>query len=326
MLATNKQTNLLKLDALLGRCEAMTIAQILDEIPGLEKRTFHNHVKELFKHYKAPIEISYVGKEATYRYNVEGFSIKPQFLEELNLNIKTLQDALEELKLRSGDDVNNIFIKLYLMGVKNDLLDDHRPFMAFDNNIDLTGYKYLEPLGDAIINKQPLKIEYKPFVEELQQLIVHPYFLKQYNARWFLLAWSETARRIHNFALDRIVSVEPTDEIKYQPQPNNVKFEEYFDDIVGVTNYDDREVETVRLRVRRKSYDYIKTKPLHWSQKEVRDSQTDQWADFTIKVKANYELEMLLLSYGDAIEVLEPQSLRDTIKERAIRLAALYNK
>lgn len=326
MIATNKQTNLLKLDELLSRGKAMTIAEILCEIPDLEKRNFHYYIKELFKRFKAPIEVGRVGKESTYHYKEKGFSIREQFIHELNLNIKTVQDALQGLSLMDGDDVNNIIIRLYLMGIKNDLLVDHRPFMAFDNNVDLTGFEYLEDLGQAILDKQPLKIEYKPFVEDLQQLVIHPYFLKQYNNRWFLLAWSEPAGRIYNFALDRIQSTEPTDEVKFYPQPNNVRFEEYFDDIVGVTNYDDREVENIVLRVSRKSYDYIATKPLHWSQKPVKGGETEDWMTIQLRAKINTELEMLLLSYGDAIEVIGPQSLRETMKEKAERMAALYHE
>ena len=326
MIATNKQTNLLKLDELLSSGKSMTRAEILCEIPDIDKRTFHNYIKELFKHFKAPIEIGRVGKESTYQYTEEGFSIREQFIHELNLNIKTVQDALQGLSLMDGDDVNNIIIRLYLMGIKNDLLADHRPFMAFDNNVDLTGFEYLEKLGKAILDKQPLRIEYKPFVEGLQQLVIHPYFLKQYNNRWFLLAWSEPAGRIHNFALDRIQRMERTNEVVYYPQPNNVRFDEYFDDIVGVTNYDDREVETIVLRVSRKSYNYIVTKPLHWSQMPVKGGETEDWVTIQLRVKTNTELEMLLLSYGDAIEVVEPQSLRDTMKEKAERMAALYHE
>lgn len=327
MIATNKQTNLLKLDELLSSGKSMTRAEILCEIPDIDKRTFHNYIKELFKHFKAPIEIGRVGKESTYQYTEEGFSIREQFIHELNLNIKTVQEALQGLSLMKGDDVNNIIIRLYLMGIKNDLLADHRPFMAFDNNVDLTGFKeYLEELGKAILDKQPLRIEYKPFVEDLQQLVIHPYFLKQYNNRWFLLAWSEPAGRIHNFALDRIQNVERTDEVKYYPQPNNVRFEEYFDDIVGVTNYDDREVQNIMLRVSRKSYDYIATKPLHGSQKPVKGGESEDWVTIQLQVKINTELEMLLLSYGDAIEVVKPHSLRDTMKEKAERMAALYHE
>ena len=326
MIATIKQINLLKLDELLGQGKELTLEDILNAIPEMERRTFYNYRAELEKHFNAPLEVGNIGKESTYRYKVKGFSIREQFIQELNLNIKTVQDALQGLSLMSGDDVNNIIIRLYLMGIKNDLLADHRPFMAFDNNVDLTGFEYLEELGQAILDKQPLRIEYKPFVEDLQQLVIHPYFLKQYNNRWFLLAWSEPAGRIHNFALDRIQRVEPTDEVVYYPQPNNVRFDEYFDDIVGVTNYDDREVETIVLRVSRKSYDYIATKPLHWSQKPVRGGETEDWVTIQLRVKTNTEFEMLLLSYGDAIEVVEPQSLRETMKEKAERMAALYHE
>lgn len=326
MIATNKQTNLLKLDELLSSGKAMTKEEILCEIPDLEKRTFHNYIKELLKHFKAPIVIGRIGRESTYKYDEKGFSIREQFIQELNLNIKTVQDALQGLSLMKGDDVNNIIIRLYLMGIKNDLLTDSKPFMAFDNNVDLRGFEYLETLGEAIINKTPLRLQYKPFYEEEKEFVIHPYFLKQFNNRWFLLAWSDAAMRIHNYALDRINGIQVADDIEYYPQPNNVDFTEYFDEIVGVTNYDNRQVETVVLRVSKSRYDYIKTKPLHWSQKEDRTRESEDSIFITLKVKTNIELQKLLLSYGDAIEVIEPRSLRDTMKEKAKRMAALYNE
>lgn len=325
MIITNKQINILRLDELLAGGRAMTREEIMDEIPEIDRRVFFNYIGELERDFNAPIEKGWIGKEATYRYKDPEFSIKQQFIEKLNLDIKTVQDALQALAVMEGDDTNNTLVWLYLMGIKNDLLNEHRPFMAFDNNLDLKGIGYLKELGKAILNKQPQWLHYKPYTEELQRLVIHPYFLKQYKGRWFLLAWSETAHRIHNFALDRIEHVEDAKLVTYLPQPNNVRFDEYFDDIVGVTNYDDREVETVVLRVSRKSYDYIATKPLHMSQRELKDRATEDSAYFSIKVKTNYELEMLLLSYGDAIEVIEPLSLRETMRTTARNMAALYN-
>jgi predicted DNA-binding transcriptional regulator YafY len=89
-----------------------------------------------------------------------------------------------------------------------------------------------------------------------------------------------------------------------------VDFEKYFDDIVGVTNYKSRDVEPVVLKVSNKSIDYIRTKPLHRTQTELKELGTENHTFIQLKLKFNTELEMLLLSYGDAIEIIEPSWLR----------------
>ena len=321
----DKLTNLLKLDELLGNGEEMTLEEMLIELPDVDKRTFYNYKDELKVHYGAPIECRRRGRFSLYRYTDPGFSIKEQVNQEMNIHIISIQQALDHLSLMDGDSVNNAIIRLYLLGLKNDLLNDHRPFMAFDNNIYSTGINFIDAIGEAIINKTPLKIEYKPFYKDCVQPTIHPYFLKQFNNRWYLLAWNEKAKKIYNYALDRIVAIEQANDTKYLP--TNVDFTEFFDDIVGVTNYDDKQVETIRLRINKSRRDYIETKPLHPSQIIEKGCQTNDESIFiNISVKVNTELKMLLLSYGDSIEVIEPISLRETMKEITLRMTALYDK
>lgn len=92
-------------------------------------------------------------------------------------------------------------------------------------------------------------------------------------------------------------------------------FEEYFDDIVGVTNYKTSHVEKVVLKVSNKSIDYIKTKPIHRTQTVLKELGTESQTFIQLKLKINTELEMLLLSYADAIEVIEPVWLRQKFAE-----------
>ena len=99
---------------------------------------------------------------------------------------------------------------------------------------------------------------------------------------------------------------------------SNIDFDAYFDDVVGVTVPNDKEVETIRLKVDKDRYNYISSKPLHPSQtvKEV----TAEYAVIQLKLIHNYEFETLLLGFSDGVEVLEPASLRKIIRERADRI------
>ena len=104
----------------------------------------------------------------------------------------------------------------------------------------------------------------------------------------------------------------------------DIDFDEYFDDIVGVSNYKKSNVETVLLKIDNKSIDYIRTKPLHWSQTELKNLSSTEYSYVQLKVKVNTELKMLLFSYSDAIEVLEPAWLRDTFAKKTKRMRQLY--
>ena len=78
------------------------------------------------------------------------------------------------------------------------------------------------------------------------------------------------------------------------------------------------------LKVSKKSIDYIRTKPIHWSQTELKELGTESDAFFQLKLKVNTELEMLLFSYSDAIEVIEPLWLREKFAEKARIMCDMY--
>jgi predicted DNA-binding transcriptional regulator YafY len=91
--------------------------------------------------------------------------------------------------------------------------------------------------------------------------------------------------------------------------------EEYFADIIGVTNFENESPVEIKLRFLNGRGNYVETKPLHPSQKPVSwiDSQT---ADVSLFVKVNNELEAMLLSYGKDLEVIEPKELKKRLKEK----------
>ena len=99
---------------------------------------------------------------------------------------------------------------------------------------------------------------------------------------------------------------------------------EYFDDIVGVSNYKNAKITKIILKVDKKSIDYIRTKPLHWSQKELKELNTESHSFIQLKLKVNTELKMLLFSYSDAIEVIEPCWLRDFFAEKIKKMSLVY--
>jgi hypothetical protein len=315
----DKFARLMRLDQLLRMPDGRTLNEILtdSQIDNISERQLRDNLKELEEKYGAVFETRlHRGRERLWRYKDTNFSI----MQQTSKDMEVIRQSLENLNLFKGDPRYDM-LRFYLMGLQKGVSETGLNFMSFDNNNEVVGLDYVEPILEAITHKYPLKLFYKPFNKDKFVVNIHPYHLRQYNKRWFAFAYSEEQKEIQNYPLDRIVKLEHLSKPYIE---TDVDFEEYFDNIVGVSNYKGRPVEKVVLKVSNKSIDYIRTKPLHWSQTELKELGTESDAFFQLKLKINTELEMLLFSYSDAIEVIEPLWLREKFAEKAKRLCDMY--
>jgi predicted DNA-binding transcriptional regulator YafY len=171
--------------------------------------------------------------------------------------------------------------------------------------------EHLDNLFTAIKEKIALHITYQPFVKDPYEQAVHPYLLKEYRNRWFLIARNNENNMLSTLALDRIKSVK-TAKAAYK---ENGLFDPvtYFNNLIGVTFPDGEEVSNVVLKVKSNQAPYIKTKPIHFTQETEAADEGSMLV--RLKLINNYELRSLLLSYGADVEVLEPSGLREQMKQ-----------
>lgn len=287
----------------------------------VKRRTIFNDIAFMQSEegWSAPIKRFYESHRCYYRYEDENFSINKRDFSQAELD--TLDEALimlNRLNGTAGFDWVSEFIANFedKLGRKKNTT----PVIGYEKNPFLTGIENLSVLYNYIVNKQVIKISYQHFTQGEMVHIMHPYYLKQYNNRWFLFGITEQNKEVlTNLALDRIANIELADT-PYIPN-TSFDFEEYFDDVVGVSVPRSGEPEKVVLKISEKQYPYIKTKPLHPSQAELdKDNRIIQ-----LDVFLNWELESLILSYGDDIEVIEPISLRERIQKRVKNLLEIYN-
>jgi predicted DNA-binding transcriptional regulator YafY len=165
-----------------------------------------------------------------------------------------------------------------------------------------------------------LTIGYNKSFRRPKCIVISPYFLKEYNNRWFLFGTEKGYKSISNLALDRIESVEYDGDEEYEE--TDIDFaNDYFEDVIGITIPKDPQVIEVVLKFSDERFDYVESKPLHGSQKCDREN-----CIVRIKVIHNRELESLILHYGSDVEVLQPESLRKAIKEKILRMNTFYNQ
>ncbi len=185
-----------------------------------------------------------------------------------------------------------------------------KEIISFDSNRYLLGIEYLGTLFNAILYNQPLEIEYQSFKSDKPDIsLIYPYYLKQYNNRWFLFGKIDRFDTISVRSLDRIKNIKEADQNFIENTTFN--FDEYFEDIIGITKPKGGEAEIIELLFSLKQAPYILTKPIHGSQKKKKFDEDG--LIITIEVIPNFELEKLILSFGKDIEVISPESFRNQI-------------
>lgn len=289
---------------------------------GIQRRQLFDDIRfmESEAGWSIPLEKIRYGRKVYYRYEDLSFSINNQPLNDLEA--EQIKSALQIISRFSGTPqfewVNEMIPKLES---KFGLIERNNEIISFDSNIDLKGLHYITPLFNAIINERVLVVDYKDFKSsEPYKITFHPYYIKQYNSRWFVFGLNADYEIANwNLALDRIESLTETNQ-KYKT--TNIDWEDYFYDIIGVTRPEGEELQEVILNFTQEVAPYVITKPIHPSQKH-KSSQNG--LEVKIKVFPNFELERLILSFGEQVKVVSPNLLKERISLRIKSADFLYH-
>ena len=255
--------------------------------------------------------IPYDGKKCYYRYSEPDFSI---YKNELSVaEVQNLRSTIEMLGKYRGlpsngwleEVISNLEIRF---GVKSNAEN----LVSFGQNDQLKGIEYLSGIIDATINHQPLEIEYVSANGNFHQHTLHPYFVKQYNGRWYLFGLDEKENRIKSLAFDRIQSLTTSDHIFRKNE--DIDFNSYFDNVVGVTvpYKAESKLEEFQLKFSSKRFKYVTSKPIHKSQEIISEEE----CIISLHLYHTLELEQQIFSFGPDVEVLSPLWFRKVYAEK----------
>ncbi|MFB9862460.1 helix-turn-helix transcriptional regulator [Rufibacter immobilis] len=277
--------------------------QILDDITFMESS--EGWSIELTRHRD--------GKRVYYRYEDPSFSINNMPLNEVEVNqLKTAVEILSQFKgMPQFEWIHELLPKLN-QGMSS--ANEQYTIIDFDNNQYLKGIEHLGFLHNAIYYKKVLKFKYQPFESEAPfDVILHPYFLKQYNSRWFLFGFNPATNRYDwNLALDRMVAIQETEDA-YKLN-DRINWTDYFDDIIGVTKPIDSKTEAIVLHFPERTGRYVESKPIHGSQKAKWISANTLEVELDLII--NFEFERLMLSYGESVKVVQPIFLQERLVQK----------
>lgn len=311
------------MDDLIAECENVLL-DIDPESNGISRRQIFDDISFMESEEGWSIELERLreGKKVYYRYTDMSFSINNMPLNEIEINqLKAAVDILSQFEgMPQFKWVKELVPKLQ-QGIATDEVS--ATIMKFESNQDLKGIEHLGPLYNAIYYKKALSISYQPFENDTPfDVVIHPYFLKQYNNRWFLFGYNPVKEMYNwNLAIDRIISIKETSD--NYVNNNIINWLDYFEDIIGVTKTIDAKPERIVLHFKGKTGHYIETKPLHGSQESKWIDETT--LEVTLDIIINYELENLILSYADSVTLIKPLDLAETIKNRLKEALKQYN-
>lgn len=204
-------------------------------------------------------------------------------------------------------------------------LSDNKQIISLAKN-PLNNSNIFAQLFAAISHKQVIQITYHTFadVNANHQIIVHPYLLKEYNRRWYLIGAADLDGKLLTLALDRMETIIPQPSYIFKEYDGNLQ--ERYEDIVGVTLYEDKPIEHIVFWVSDASMHYVMTKPIHESQRHYTKEREQEFrsnytmlkngAFFSVDCIINYELIRELMSFGKDLLVLTPESLKNQIIEK----------
>lgn len=269
--------------------------------------------------YSAPIVVR---DRKYYTYEDPDFSIDKMPVNEQDL--AQLHDALGVIRQLKG------FRQLQELELVVKKIEDNAkagsrqraPILMMDTNERVHGLDWLDPLYQAVAGQKCLRLQYQPFQQDKPfEVIFHPYFLKSWQHRWYVIGYSEAKKRITLFPLDRIVAVEEERRTPYLKN-NFFKPEIYFRDCIGVTVDLQQPVEKVIFWANKNAWQYIATKPIHASQQHLFEHEGG--AVFSIEVRINLELLSALLGFGERLTVIGPGHLRQRMLDQLLNGANRY--
>ncbi|SFV30655.1 helix-turn-helix transcriptional regulator [Thermoflavifilum thermophilum] len=275
--------------------------------------------------FKAPIDYHY--QRRGYYYKEPNYSINSLPVTEYDLNgLEIAINILEHFKhitliRRFEDAIRQI---ADAVKISKERLVQSQGMLHIDLSAEYAGARWIEDLAEAIVNRNWVKIKHKSYQRnEEHEYRLAPYHIREYQHRFYVVGMSkrkdQQENKVRIFGLDRITNIWPTRD--HFDVPENFEPHKYFANIIGISN-PENDPEDIELWFDAQQCKYVLNHPIHASQQLLE--QTEDGCRVRLKLVINYELMMLLLSYGSHVKVLSPAHLARQIQEEIQKMAAQY--
>lgn len=214
-----------------------------------------------------------------------------------------LSRATEKLKLYSNQEQENT-LNRHLVG-----------FEVINRDIAPAVKEVLEELERSVANEYSVEIEYRSKNEEQSRSrVVDPYGIIYWNNKWYTIGLCHLRDEIRSFRVERIIQLKQTQMIFKRPELFSAK--EYF--LQNLLPDLDSENSLIPLIIKGRA-EALDDLCIHWFLGHHLKERTSNQAVFLVDEKAIHaHVPNILLSYGKAIQVIEPGS----VKQKLVSIAS----
>lgn len=272
--------------------------------------------------YKAPI--GYNKSKKAYYYSDKNYTITAFGLKENDINaIMFYAKSINQYKeYEVFEDFSNAIEKILdAVNIRKGVstLEQAKTIVQTESTPKVTGSEWIPQIVRAIDSNLTIEIDYHKFCETEHSIReIEPYLLKEDRHRWYILGKSVTKGKITTHALDRIVALKVLDK-KFVPA--TFDFNDHFKYSFGITVNETEPIEVI-LSFNQMQGFYLKTLPIHSTQKILVDSENE--FRISVTAKLSWEFYEKILGYGGKVKVISPQLVIDTLKSIAGQIIKRY--
>lgn len=186
--------------------------------------------------------------------------------------------------------------------------ESHQDIIFFENRKS-SGTENLHGLIHAAKKNLKVTFNYTKYWEQIPvKRTLQVYALKEAQQRWYVIGIDDNNNELRTFGLDRITDLEITNK----PFKHNadINLASLFNDSFGILGYSNKP-ETIELMFDKEQAGYIKTFPIHHSQKILSENIDN--TVFLVKLIPSYDFLLYLLSFANRVKVLKPKKLQQEI-------------
>lgn len=317
-------------------------SSILDREYEIQRRQLQYDLKAMRDLFDAPITNKQGSR--TIKYEDVGYSIITHDIKE---TLRGMENQYYDIQDRSPrlQWLQNLVVMLQDTYFTNAMAMEA---IDFGDNLEYENSKRVHEFFSYIMNQNVIEVNYNAGFGRPIKYIIHPYFVRQYNNRWFMFGWNKKAADegkpasgILNLPLDRIGKVKIVADTYREMSIDELRDfkEDYFGDIVGVTRLED--IDPIHLVLRfdfnsgdektdkasKRDYYYLKTKPFYPGIHLPSDAsiQENGYADVSMDIIPNKELEGILLRYADTAKIIEPEDFKYRFMSRIQKIVNKQN-
>ena len=201
--------------------------------------------------------------------------------------------------------VEDIWMRLSLLSALK--VTENLSDLILPEQRNITGLHYLPLLITALRKNLTVEFNYQKFTDTTATFrTVEPYFLRQFDGRWYLIAKEVGNDIMKTWGLERISNLKITNNgFRRDSRYDNISDKDSF----GIYTSSVLPLEEVILSFTPKGGHYIITRPLHHSQEVLIDDDSEIRIKLNVKLTNDFIME--LLSQTDKMTILSPQHLKE---------------